>query len=213
MSTARDDILAAIRQANATVTGRAADEYAALPREYRSTLATTPEERIALFVDRLTDYDAKVYRCREHEIAATVAQALAASAKTQMLIPRALSRSWLPPGFEFVPGDELSYADLDRSQGVLTGCALAIAMTGTILLRHPREEGPRALTLIPDYHLCVVFARQVVDTVPEGIRAIRAAGAPAITTVSGPSATADIEMTRVKGVHGPRFLEVILVDD
>ncbi len=212
MSTAKDDILAAIRQANTTAPSGAADEYAALPREYRSALAATPEERIALFVDRLIDYDAKVYRCREQDIAATVAQALTASARTQMLIPQALSPAWLPPGFAFLVGDKLSYADLDRSQGVLTGCALAIAMTGTILLRHPRQEGPRALTLIPDYHLCVVFAHQVVDTVPEGIRAIRAAGAPAITTVSGPSATADIEMTRVKGVHGPRFVEVILVD-
>jgi L-lactate dehydrogenase complex protein LldG len=213
MNTAKDDILEKIRQANGTAGGNSVDAYSTLPREYLSAIATTPEERIGLFIDRLVDYDAKVDCCREQDIAATVAKALTTNNNKSMLIPQTLSRVWLPPSFEFVVGDELSYADLNQSEGVLTGCALGIAMTGTILLRHPREEGPRALTLIPDYHLCVVFARTLVDTVPEGIRTIREAGAAAITTVSGPSATADIEMTRVKGVHGPRFLEVILVRD
>jgi L-lactate dehydrogenase complex protein LldG len=213
MSTAKDDIPDRIRQAYGSAGGNSADAYGTLPREYRSAIDTTPEERIGLFIDRLVDYDAKVYCCREHEIAATVAKALTTNGKKSMLVPLALSGEWLPGAFEFVVGDELAYADLNQSEGVLTGCALGIAMTGTILLRHPREEGPRALTLIPDYHLCVVFARTLVDTVPEGIRKIRGAGAAAITTVSGPSATADIEMTRVKGVHGPRFLDVILVRD
>jgi len=213
MSTARDDILAKIRQANGTAAASAADDFAVLPRNYRNAIAATLAERTELFVDRLVDYDAKVYRCREHDIAATVANALTMNGKKRVLVPKALSKDWLPHGFEFIVGDELSYAELNQSEGVLTGCSLGIAMTGTILLRHPREEGPRALTLIPDYHLCIVFARTLVDTVPEGIRKIRKAGAPAITTVSGPSATADIEMTRVKGVHGPRFLDVILVQD
>lgn len=213
MSTAKDDVLEKIRQANGSAGGSRVDAYAALPREYRAAITTTPQERIELFVDRLVDYDAKVYRCGGQDIVSTVANALTANRKKSMLIPQVLPQEWLPQGFKFIAGDELSCAELNQSEGVLTGCALGIAMTGTILLRHPREEGPRALTLIPDYHLCVVFARTLVDSVPEGIRKIREAGAAAITTVSGPSATADIEMTRVKGVHGPRFLEVILVRD
>jgi L-lactate dehydrogenase complex protein LldG len=104
----------------------------------------------------------------------------------------------------------LSYEDLDRSEGILTTCAVAIALTGTIILRHSRD-GRRALTLIPDYHLCIVRTAQVVETVPEAIRSIETPGASPLTTISGPSATSDIEMTRIKGVHGPRKLAVILV--
>ena len=107
-------------------------------------------------------------------------------------------------------------ADLDSSDGAVTGCSGAIARTGTILLRHAGADGRRALTLIPDYHLCVVFAAQVVETVPEGLARAWAGsgtGVPLLlTTISGPSATADIEMTRIKGVHGPRTLDVVLVD-
>ena len=95
---------------------------------------------------------------------------------------------------------------------MLTTCALAIAISGTIVLRHSPTEGRRALTLISDYHLCIVESSQVVETVPEGIRALASPTEP-ITTISGPSATADIEMTRIKGVHGPRTLDVILVVD
>jgi L-lactate dehydrogenase complex protein LldG len=94
---------------------------------------------------------------------------------------------------------------------VLTDCALAIAMTGTIVLRHSAGEARRALSLIPDYHLCVVFAGQVVETVPEGVMQMKAFAHLPITTIAGPSATADIEMIRVQGVHGPRTLDVILV--
>jgi L-lactate dehydrogenase complex protein LldG len=100
---------------------------------------------------------------------------------------------------------------VDASEGVLTDCALAIATTGTIVLRHSAGEARRALSLIPDYHLCVVQASQVVETVPEGIQQMKAFANIPITTIAGPSATADIEMIRVKGVHGPRMLDVILV--
>ena len=112
---------------------------------------------------------------------------------------------------QFTPDAGLSFDDLDCSEGVLTGCSFAIANTGTIVLRHAAGEGRRALTLIPDYHLCVVLAGQVVHTVPEALRGV-AEGRPALlTTISGPSATADIEMTRIRGVHGPRTLDVVLV--
>jgi L-lactate dehydrogenase complex protein LldG len=93
----------------------------------------------------------------------------------------------------------------------LTGCTVAIAETGTIVLQNAPAQGPRILSLVPDYHLCVVFAEQVVATVPEAFEWLRGSSHLPTTFVSGPSATADIEMTRIKGVHGPRFLDVLIV--
>jgi L-lactate dehydrogenase complex protein LldG len=136
---------------------------------------------------------------------------LRARAGRRIFIPGDLPPEWLPASVEFVRDLDASYTELDHSDGVLTGCTLAIALTGTIVLRHAAGEGRRALTLVPDYHLCVVRADQVVETVPEGIRALRSLAPTLVTTISGPSATADIEMTRVRGVHGPRTLEVVLV--
>jgi L-lactate dehydrogenase complex protein LldG len=131
--------------------------------------------------------------------------------KRSMLIPPGFPAAWLPAGFDFIRDRSLDYDTIDRSEGALTACAAAISMTGTIILSHSEMEGRRALTLIPDYHLCVVRADQIVETVPEGIRRLRELQTRPITTISGPSATADIEMTRIKGVHGPRTLDVILV--
>jgi len=164
-----------------------------------------------MFIDRLHDYDANVHRSSESEVAVTIAQALRARAKRGLLVPSGMNREWLPDGFEFRPDDDMTYGEIDRSEGVLTGCAVAVALTGTIVLRHSALEGRRALTLIPDYHLCVVRENQVVETVPEAIGQMAGFGTAPITTVSGPSATSDIEMTRIKGVHGPRVLEVILI--
>jgi L-lactate dehydrogenase complex protein LldG len=114
------------------------------------------------------------------------------------------------------PENPIPHARLAEVQGVLTGCALAVAETGTIILDAGPGQGRRALTLLPDYHLCVVFARQVVEVVPEAVQAmgqaVRESRAP-LTLISGPSATSDIELSRVEGVHGPRALEVILVDE
>jgi L-lactate dehydrogenase complex protein LldG len=128
-----------------------------------------------------------------------------------MVIPSRLAEEWLPDEVEFVLDEGLAAVELDRVDGVMTGATLAIAETGTVVLQNVAGQGRRAVTLVPDYHLCVVRVEDVVETVPEAMDRLQATARLATTFVSGPSATADIEMTRIKGVHGPRFLDVILV--
>lgn len=213
MSSAKEEILAQIRRSLGTAAKDRGAEYAAISRGYIQGGQLDARTRVALFQERLQDYGAGVYRSPEPEIAETVARALRAREKTSVLIPEDLPAEWLPPTpFEFSREHASSYELLDRSEGVLTGCAAGIALTGTIVLQHSPSGGRRALTLVPDYHLCVVFAGQVVETVPEGIRALADPAKGPLTTISGPSATADIEMTRIQGVHGPRTLDVILVE-
>lgn len=210
MSAAKDEILARIRGAlGGTTSSPAVRENA--PKEYRYQGTLTPADRLAMFIDRLHDYDAVVHRAAPHAIASAIAAVLQARGKSGLLVPLGLPNDWLPAGFLFQRDTGLTYDEIDKSEGVLTGCAVAIALTGTIVLRHSEAEGRRALTLVPDYHLCVVYEHQIVETVPEGIGQMSAYAPAPITTISGPSATSDIEMTRIKGVHGPRTLEVILV--
>ncbi len=210
MSTARQEILERIRQAAGSAGDRAA-EYAAIGREYRREGSMAPEARLGLFAARLHDYGASVYRCIATQVADAVAQALTTRRCSAMVVPHGMPANWLPEGFEFLEDDALTFAALDGSNGVLTGCEAAVAFTGTIILRHGPGQARRAVTLVPDYHLCVVQAEQVVETLPEAIRRMEPFRAAPITTISGPSATSDIEMTRVKGVHGPRTLDVVLV--
>lgn len=212
MNTAREDILNRIRRVNGAALASRQEDYAALPRNYRREGTLGLQARLDLFVDRLHDYDAIVYRSNGLRIRETVAGVMTERGNFGLLIPTGLPAEWLPAGFSFVSDSGLSYSDIDESQGVLTGCALAIAMTGTIVLRHSSGEGRRALTLIPDYHVCVVLANQVVETVSQGIREMANFAGMPLTTISGPSATSDIEMTRIKGVHGPRTLDVILIE-
>jgi L-lactate dehydrogenase complex protein LldG len=117
----------------------------------------------------------------------------------------------MPDGFEFVVDEGMAAAELDAVDGVMTASTLAIAETGTIVLQGVAGQGRRAVSLVPDYHLCVVDAASVVETVPEAMARLQGTAGLTTTFISGPSATADIEMTRIKGVHGPRFLDVILV--
>ncbi len=208
MSAARDVILASIRAALVSP----GDPRAEIPRRYKQAGLLTPEHRIALFTNRLHDYDARVYSTPETRIAQTIAAALTRQRVKRLVIPHGIPPAWLPPNFDMVPDESLSHEVLDRTDGVITTCTIAIALTGTIILKHGPGQGRRALTLIPDYHLCVVRAAQILETVPEAIRFLNATAMLPTTTISGPSATADIEMTRIKGVHGPRTLDVVLVE-
>lgn len=189
----------------------AAGEYAGISRTYARGGALPEPARIDLFVDRLEHYQVGVVRCGRHALPDTIAAILARREKGRLLVPPDIPRDWLASGASFVEDRDLTYAELDRSDGVLTACSVAIAATGTIVLRHSQGEGRRALTLVPDYHLCIVGGDQIVETVPEAFERLAGWQPALVTTISGPSATADIEMTRVRGVHGPRTLDVIVM--
>ncbi len=210
---ARTAILSKIRSAlgtKATPEGAAA-AWAELPRDYVRTSAATKHELVERLIDRLHDYDAQVLEVEAADLKAGIAKMLTARGATKMLIPLGLPDALLPEGVDFTVDTGLSAAELDGCGGVLTEATLAIAETGSLVLQNVAGQGRRAGSLVPDYHLCVVDVAKVVGTVPEAIGHLQATAGLATTFISGPSATADIEMTRIKGVHGPRFLDVILV--
>lgn len=209
MTSARDEVLGRIRRALGD-----APEPVTIPRDYRRVGDLPREAVLDLFVDRLIDYKAAVRRCAPADLIDTLASALADRAA--LATPPSPAAVVVPPGLLWdLPGavvdDGLTAAELDRLDGVVTACAVAVAETGTIVLDAAPDQGRRAITLIPDYHLCVVRASQVVQTVPEAVG--RLDPSRPLTWISGPSATSDIELQRVEGVHGPRNLEVVLVDD
>jgi L-lactate dehydrogenase complex protein LldG len=213
----REGMLAAIRAANTRGGAVAATDvdaaWEALPREYRRGNAASAEEVLELLEDRLRDYDATVVRASYADVSSVVGGMLAERGKARMLAAPGMDGALLPEGFEFIEDDGLSAPAIDRFDGVVTESTLAIAETGTIVLQTVPGQGRRVLSLVPDYHLCVVKAGSVVATVPEAMDRIAARPSFAATFISGPSATADIEMTRIKGVHGPRFLDVVVVMD
>lgn len=190
-----------------------AAEYAAIPRTYAQFSTLSRPALLELFTDRLLEYDAGVYHRTAAAIPATIAEILTSRSKQGLAIPAGLPSEWLPAGFTFTEADLFDVYQVDKTEGILTACTVAIAETGSIVLQNAAAQGPRILSLVPDYHLCIVFADQVVATVPEAFARLEATSTLPTTFISGPSATADIEMTRIKGVHGPRFFDVILVDD
>ena len=213
-SDARLDVLNGIRTAlrSSQDPARIAFDYASIPKGYKRTATRSREEIVRLFEHRLREYDAGVYRASADGISGKLAEILSGRTCKRVVIPEGLERSWLPEGFEFMAGTQFDNYELDQIDGVLTGCTIAIAETGSVVMQNALGQGPRILSLIPDYHLCVVFAEQVVETVPEAFASLEASSSLPTTFFSGPSATADIEMTRIKGVHGPRFLDVLLVE-
>lgn len=182
--------------------------------EYRRPVALDGDV-IDVFDERVSDYKATVVRTNPAGVPAAIVEALGDAAS--VVLPSGIPSGWrsaIADAGVTVHDDDppLDRRELDRIAGVVTAAAVGIAETGTIVLDHSADQGRRALTLVPDLHVCVVRADQVVSGVPEAVARLTAAveeGAP-LTWISGPSATSDIELSRVEGVHGPRTLHVIL---
>ncbi len=214
MSDARAEILRRVRGALADIPTAETPADVPVPRDYRAVDATPAEDRVARFVERVTEYRATVHRVEASVLPAAIASACAARGVRSLAVPADLPEAWAPPGVILLRDSPLTNEQLNDSDGVLTACALGIAQTGTIVLDRGPVQGRRALTLLPDYHLCVIREDQIVGNVPEAVAAL--GGSAAIpgrpqTWISGPSATSDIELSRVEGVHGPRTLEVLVV--
>jgi L-lactate dehydrogenase complex protein LldG len=182
-------------------------------RGYRTESSLDRGQLVELFAERVSEYRAEVRTVAADIIEDAVANALEKRGATRIVVPEGFEDAWIPSGLKPLR-EPLSDEDLDRSEGVLTTCRLAVAETGTIILDGGPGQGRRALTLLPDYHLCVVRGEQIVGFLVEAIRALEAEMRQAprpLTFISGPSATSDIEFRRVEGVHGPRTLEVLVI--
>ncbi|NGY61745.1 LUD domain-containing protein [Lentzea sp. NEAU-D13] len=191
MASAREEILNRIRSA----------KVPAAPQVVRG-YNTKGTGGVELLAETVADYRAIVH------VVSDVPEALKRLEGKRIVAPAGVPDEWLIDGVTWLR-EPLSIEELDRSDGVLTGCAVAIADTGTIVLDGGEAQGRRALTLLPDYHLCVVRADQIAASVPEALH--RLEPTRPLTFISGPSATSDIELNRVEGVHGPRTLEVLIV--
>jgi L-lactate dehydrogenase complex protein LldG len=253
----REVVLERIRAATRNVSPpeqRDAHASAAAGKGYIRRGSMTAEARVERMAERLREYDAEVVECAPEGLATAIEAQLTASGRRTLVAPEGLPGEWLAPGFDWkvdaLKGGALTVEAIERTDGVVTACSCGIAESGTIVIHHGAMEGRRVISLLPDWHLCVLRASQIVETLPEyfdrcreqgnkgtreqgreqgsgirdqkkgtegpGARDSDAAGAglPALVTwIAGPSATADIEMTRIKGVHGPRFLNVIIVRD
>jgi L-lactate dehydrogenase complex protein LldG len=213
MSGAREDILGRVRRALDDVPASERPFDVEVARHYRRRDDRPPTELVDLLAARLTDYHAQVRRVSPSHIGVGVSETCRALGLTRVAVPRALPAAWRPTDTEVVEDDALSAAALDDINAAVTGCAAAIAETGTLVLDGRSVSGRRVITLVPDHHICVVLADQVVGQVPQAIArlepAVREARAP-ITLISGPSASSDIELARVEGVHGPRHLVVVV---
>jgi L-lactate dehydrogenase complex protein LldG len=199
------------------VASAAAGAHAPLsvPRRYRRSGALQHEERVELFCRRAGEYRADVRRLHARDAPAACAEICAAKGVRRLVVPRGLPTAWRPGRVELVEDAGLSPHELDATDGALTGCTLAIAETGTIILTAGPAEGRRAISLVPDLHVCVVSEGQIVELVPEAFTTLadRGLARRPITLISGPSATSDIELSRVEGVHGPRNLFVLVLQE
>lgn len=205
---ARTEILGRVRSA------RGAAREVPLPRDYARAGSDTPSGLVDLLVERLEHYRAHVEVISARAVATRVAALLAERGATRTLVAPGLPREWRPVGIEATEDTAgTTPDDLDAIGHVVTGCAFAVARLGSLVFDHAPDQGRRAITLVPDHHVCVVRADQIVAALPDAIARLDAAaraGRP-VTFVSGPSATSDIELRRVEGVHGPRRLDVVVV--
>ncbi|MHB1567900.1 MAG: LutC/YkgG family protein [Solirubrobacteraceae bacterium] len=216
MSGAREEILARIRRALSDVPGGEQPADVSVPRDYRRQGSADRAQLLARLQDRLRDYGAHCARVAQADIPTAVAAACGELQLRTLVIPAQLPAQWRPGGVQLYEDRDSSTEQLDQVDGVLSGCAVAIAETGTLVLDGQGVCGRRAITLLPDHHICIVRAAQVVAGVPEALERIAPSGRdqrPAVTFISGPSATSDIELQRVEGVHGPRHLRVLIVDE
>jgi L-lactate dehydrogenase complex protein LldG len=207
MTTARDDILRRVRAAKG-------GPATAPPADYRRWSALDRAQLVERFCERVADYQADVRRASAAGLGSELRSCLKSRDARVVGIPPGLPEAWRPIGVELLEDRGLTAPELDHLDAVVTGCTAAIAETGTIILASGPAEGRRALTLVPDVHVCIVQEPQILGGVPEAIAAldglVKATRRP-LTLVSGPSATSDIELARVEGVHGPRTLVVLVV--
>ncbi|MFC3995870.1 lactate utilization protein C [Nocardiopsis sediminis] len=208
MSGSREKVLGRVRAALSDVPRDERPGDVEVPRGYSASHGQG--EPIGLLIDRLEDYKATVTRVDAGALPAAIADALERRSAQRVAAPPDAPEGWFGATPASVARDDgLAIADLDAVDGVVTGCAVAIAETGTIVLDTGAAQGRRALTLVPDLHVCVVRTDQVVEGVPQALP--RLDPRRPLTWISGPSATSDIELDRVEGVHGPRTLEVVIV--
>ncbi|MZD06999.1 lactate utilization protein C [Streptomyces sp. SID5785] len=209
----RDVILGRVRRALGGPAGAPQSYATDIDRDYlRAHGERTTAQTVDLLAENLADYRAVVHRCTAAELPVLIARLLAERGPGSVLVPPGTAPEWVPDGGHARVEDRAGStpAELDRVQSVVTGCAVAVAETGTIVLDGSPGQGRRRVSLIPDHHICVVrVPDQVVDSVPRALE--RLDPARPLTWISGPSATSDIELDRVEGVHGPRTLEVILM--
>lgn len=217
MSDARSEMLTTIRNALAEVPDSETPDDVELKRDYRQKGKLSQTEVVELFAERTGEYKATVQRIKQSDLKKVIAESCERENVQKLVIPEGFQKELLPLDLDLLfddPDSPLTHHVLDQSDGVITTCAHAVAQTGTIILDAGVGQGRRALTLVPDYHLCIVREDQIVELIPEGFEAVESSvkkeGRP-ITFISGPSATSDIELSRVEGVHGPRRLEVLIV--
>lgn len=207
---AREEVLARLRAATADLTTSPGDRG---PAPVIGVESPGAEQTLELFAENVADYRASVTRCRPDEVGQVVAAALARASAHVVVVPDGLDDAWVTPvrdsGIRLIGDDGLSADQLDEVDAVVTAARVGIATTGTIVLDHTPDQGRRALTLVPDQHVCVVRADQVVHDVPDAVAVVDPTRP--LTWISGPSATSDIELDRVEGVHGPRTLDVVIV--
>ncbi len=218
MNKSKEAILKKIRRSLEDVPENESPEEVPVPLTYRRQGERSHAEVVALFAERAGEYKATVQRVKQENILKVVKDSCLREDVQDLVIPEGFPAEWLPGGINAMhdrPESPLSHHQLDEADGVITTCELAVAQTGTILLNAGPGQGRRVLTLLPDYHLCIVRASQIVELIPEGFagveEGVQSSGHP-ITMISGPSATSDIELSRVEGVHGPRRLEILIVE-
>ncbi|MEU5644768.1 LutC/YkgG family protein [Streptomyces milbemycinicus] len=213
----RDLVLARVRRALADVPRTERPSEAPVDRGYlRAHGDRTTAQTVDLLAENLADYRAIVHRTNPEGLPGLIARLLDGRGATSVVLPPGLPAEWLSAVDaqrveRIADTEELTPHDLDAVSSVVTGCAVAVAETGTVVLDAGPDQGRRRITLVPDHHICVIrVPEQVVDSVPQALERL-APGRP-LTWISGPSATSDIELDRVEGVHGPRTLEVVLVE-